>query len=114
MERRNLQLFVLAYPVGHLVLLWALLLVYTAKAKVKRRRRYISWCWVSGCLSILDFNFGYHRVIGTYAEGGWLDIGWMMSSLIIGLAGIWQATNVQPLRIAAANAAPSPSSPPPG
>jgi diguanylate cyclase (GGDEF)-like protein len=88
------QLILLAYPVGDLVLFGALLLIINVRSI---RRTNFSLLLVGASLLatvITDSLFDYQTFLGTYVNGGLLDIGWILSTLLLGLAGINQITSL--------------------
>lgn len=94
----SLQLQVLVYPVGHLLLLWALLvLLYRQATKATLIPVYLLVLG-AGASTVADFNYGRQVVYGAFALGGWQDLGWVVASLSYGLAGLWQATSVTATR----------------
>jgi diguanylate cyclase (GGDEF)-like protein len=89
------QLLLLAYPVGDLVLFGALLLIINNRTSI---RNDYSLLFLAGSLIftiITDSIFDYQSLLGIYISGGLLDIGWIMSSLLLGLAGINQITSIE-------------------
>ena len=84
------QSILLAYPVGDLVLLGALLLLINNRSKAQSE---ISLLLLAASLSstiIADSIFDYQSLLGTYVSGGLLDLGWILGTLLVGLAGISQ------------------------
>jgi diguanylate cyclase (GGDEF)-like protein len=105
-ESIDAQLFVLAYPVGHLVLFWALLLRLHRGGEGQSSRPIHILALGVALTIISDLHFGYSSVIGAPIEGSWLDLGWALQPLLFGFAGLWQAHTVRP---AAPNAVAEPS-----
>ena len=87
------QSILLAYPVGDLVLLAALLmLIYDLPEKQIKAPVY----WLgAGLLAMIvsDSIYSYQTLLGTYASGDVLDLGWILGTVCIGLAGLaqWRA-----------------------
>lgn len=91
----GLQLQVLVYPVGHLLLLWALLvLLYRQVDKATLAPLYFLILGAAAS-TIADFNYGRQALYGTFALGGWPDLGWVIASLSYGLAGLWQVSSIR-------------------
>jgi diguanylate cyclase (GGDEF)-like protein len=90
------QIILLAYPVGDLVLLGALLLLLYAESDAQDLR----WIHVLATGIIItivaDTFYGYASLQGTYVSGGLLDLGWIAGNLVIGLAGASQWSAMQP------------------
>jgi PAS domain S-box-containing protein len=89
------QWILLAYPVGDLVLIGALLLIiYNPLEHQEKMPIFL----LSGSLLvtiIADSIYGYQSLLGTYASGGFLDLSWIVSSLLAGLAGVSQVVSIQ-------------------
>lgn len=84
----------LAYPVGDLVLVGALLaLVY--QSNNSDRGAIILLVLSTVVLVITDTIFGIQSLVGTYAGGDLLDAGWILADLLLGLAGVWQCSLVR-------------------
>lgn len=84
------QAILMAYPVGDLVLLGALLLLVYSESEAHDPLGL--WLLGSGfALTILgDVFYSYQALRGTYASGGLLDLSWIAANLLIGLAGAVQ------------------------
>ncbi len=84
------QIVSLAYPVGDLILLWALLqIIYNPIEKQEGIPVFL----LAGSLvlSIVgDVIYSYQSLSGAYVTGGILDVSWVNSSLLAGLAGVSQ------------------------
>ncbi len=101
-ERITVQILSLAYPVGNLVLLWALLmLLYRPPAGEKRGPLLLLACGIAMQIVIAGL-YGRQSILSTFMNNDWLSFGWLLSNLTFGIAGIWQATRVE----ATSNAAP--------
>ncbi|MCX6034821.1 MAG: EAL domain-containing protein [Chloroflexi bacterium] len=84
------QAILLAYLVGDLVVLWAILLILYNHPDEKHD---IPILFLAAGLLIMvvsDSVYSYQSLFGTYASGGYLEIGWILSTLLIGLAGVHQ------------------------
>jgi len=89
------QLILLAYPVGDLVLFGALLLIINIRS-IGRTNFSLLLVGASLLATIItDSLFDYQTLLGTYVSGGLLDIGWILSTLLLGLAGINQITSLK-------------------
>jgi diguanylate cyclase (GGDEF)-like protein len=105
-----------AYPIGDLVLLGALLLIIygdfgterSPSVAVDRRqirqaaqvvRQPVTLVSLLGAgliaMIVADCVYGYQSLAGTYVSGGLVDLIWIAASLLIGLAGASQWTVVQ-------------------
>ena len=93
-ESALVQILSLAYPVGDLILLWALLMLLYRRPEGHIARPLLLLAMGVGIEIVMDGLFGYQSILGTYTSG-WLDIGWLCSHLLKFIAGIWQATTVQ-------------------
>lgn len=84
------QAILLAYPVGDLVLFGALtLIIFSGSNKQDRNAIYL----LSASLVITivtDSIYTYQALLETYISGGFLDNGWVASTLLVGLAGVSQ------------------------
>lgn len=85
------QFLNIAYPVGDLMLITALLIVI-----YKRSARTMTLPLVLLSVSMLmkiisDLFFSYQSLAGTYVSGGWIDIGWLVGYGFVGLAAYYQS-----------------------
>ena len=88
------QVILLAYPVGDLVLLWALLRIIYKRADPWGANEVPAF-FLAGSLIVTivaDCIYTYQAFIGTYITGGVLDVSWRAAILMMGLAGISQLT----------------------
>jgi diguanylate cyclase (GGDEF)-like protein len=94
------QLILLAYPVGDLVLLWALLrILYTRSDQQYENDVPAFLLAISLAVTIVaDCTYTYQAFVGTYVSGGLLDIAWRAGILLTGLAGISQLSTLQSLK----------------
>lgn len=85
----------IAYPAGDLVVLWALLLILYNHPDEKNDIPIL--LLAAGLLAMIvsDSLYSYQSLLGTYASGGYLDIGWILSSLLIGLGGVHQIASLK-------------------
>ena len=84
-----------AYPVGDLIVLFALLVIM-----YYRSEKFILgsvWILASGSIVMIvtDSIFSYQSLLGTYKSGGILDLGWILAYLLIAFAGFYQAVAAQ-------------------
>ena len=90
----SLQLQALIYPISDLLLIWMLLtMLYRQVVRSLVAPVYLLVLG-AGAMTIAHFNYGHQAVYGTFALGGWPDLGWVIASLCYGLAGLWRAANV--------------------
>jgi len=94
------QVILLAYPVGDLVLLWALLrIVYKRSDQQEEEEAPAFLLAVSIALTIVgDVIYTHQSLLDTYTSGGLLDMTWRVAMLLTGLAGISQVTAIQSLK----------------
>lgn len=95
-EESDLVTFLnLAYPVGDLIMLWALLVLLYNRAG--RGLRAPLWFLVGAAAVQIfsDYAFTYQNLVGTYTSGGLLDLGWILAYLFTALAGLSQAVLIQ-------------------
>jgi diguanylate cyclase (GGDEF)-like protein len=79
-----------AYPIGDLMVLLALLLmIYYGTGKYMPGS---IWILASGSIAMIvtDSIFSYQSLVGTYVSGGSLDLGWIAAYILIAAAGIYQ------------------------
>ncbi len=81
----------MAYPIGDLIMLIAILvIIYYRSEKINLAS---FWILEFGTLVMIvsDSIFSYQSLRNIYESGGILDIGWLLSYMIIAAAGIFQA-----------------------
>lgn len=89
------QLLILIAPVGDLLLIWILaLLLYHEQRQWNRLTYYFFLLGILASL-ISDFHFGYQVVISSYRSDAWLNLGWVVSSLSLAMAGMAQLVAMQ-------------------
>lgn len=99
-QRMMVQALALAYPVGNLVLL-LMLLMLLYRLSAGEARTPLLFLAVGLALQILIAGlYGRQSLLDTFASDDWLSFGWLLTNLIFGFAGIWQATGKQPAQIA--------------
>lgn len=82
------QALSLAYPMGDLILLWALLILLYHHFDGMHRGPVLLLAAGSAVMIVSDCVFSYQSLSGTYESGGLLDIGWLVAYLFSGLAGM--------------------------
>lgn len=89
------QLILLAYPVGDLVIFGALLLIINRP--FEEQAELPAFLLAGGLTTTIvsDCIYSYQSLVGTYVSGTLLDTGWIISTLLIGMAGISELTGVQ-------------------
>src|SRR5215211_6380808 len=94
------QAILIAYPVGDLVLLWALLRIIYKRSDQQENNDVPAFLLAASLVVtiVADCIFTYQEVMGTYISGGVLDILWRAGTLLIGLAGISQMTAIRSIR----------------
>lgn len=94
------QAILLAYPVGDLVLLWALLRIVYKRSDEKAEDEAPAFLLAAGiAVTIIgDCIYTYQSLLGTYESGGLVDITWRATMLLTALAGISQVTVIQALK----------------
>jgi len=92
------QVILLAYPVGDLVLLWALLRIIYNGSNQHYEAPVLMFAGSLTLTIILDCIYSYQALTGTYVSGNILDSGWVASVLLAGLAGVSQITAMQSLK----------------
>jgi PAS domain S-box-containing protein len=80
-----------AYPVADLVLLFSVLELLFKRIYQDERTPLFLLAGGMVVLIITDSIFFRQTLMDTYIAGGLLDIGWPLSSILIGLAGLYQA-----------------------
>ena len=89
------QMILMAYPVGDLVLFAALLLIiYNRSDEQNQTPVYLLFGSLLVTI-IADSIYSYQSLLGTYVSGGLLDLGWIVGTLLIGLAGVAQFVAVR-------------------
>jgi len=88
----------LGYPVGDLVLIWALLrIIYKRPDQQDELPAFL----LAGSIVVTvisDCIYSSQSLLGTYVSGGILDLGWRTTMLLAGLAGVSQITAIQSLK----------------
>lgn len=86
------QMLNMAYPIGDLLLIIALLvLIY--KRSPDTPSTPLLFLAASLLVQIVsDLFFSYQSITDSYISGGWVDIGWVVSYALLGTAAYYQAT----------------------
>lgn len=90
------QLLSLAYPACDLVLFWALLVLLYNRAENPYEGPILLLAISLVGMIVTDSIFGFQSLQGTYISGGFLDLGWILSYSLVGMAGLWQGISVRP------------------
>jgi diguanylate cyclase (GGDEF)-like protein len=85
------QIISLAYPVGDLVLIYATLKLLYLQNEAEDRVPLLFLIFSVVIMVLTDSIYGYQSVSKQYFSGNLLDLGWIVSYFLIGMAGIWQA-----------------------
>ncbi len=96
------NVFTLAFPVGDLVLLGALMLLLYYGSKDVDLGPILLLIGGAVVLIVADCLFGYQSLAGSYQFGGLLDISWAVVYVFFGLAGVLHAFSLSPTRLAQA------------
>ena len=91
------QLLTLAYPVGDLVLLAAILILIFRKAEGQSPAPLILISAGAAIFILSDCLYGYQTLLGSYRTGGPADLGWTIGYLFFTLAGVLQVYAARPI-----------------
>jgi diguanylate cyclase (GGDEF)-like protein len=89
------QLLSLAYPVSDLLMLVAILMLIYRKSEGQLNGPLLLLAFGATANVVTDCVFCYQSLLGTYTSGGFVDIGYILSYLFFGLAGVLQIVNHQ-------------------
>ena len=89
------QVILLAYPVGDLVVFGALLLIINRPSEKQAELPVFLLAGGFTAMIVSDCIYSYQSLVGTYVSGSLLDMGWILSTLLMGMAGVSQLTAVQ-------------------
>ncbi len=92
------QAILMAYPIGDLVLLWALLRIIYKPMEQQHEAPAFLLAISIGVAIVADCAYIYQSLLGTYASGGILDVEWRTVILLMGLAGASHVTAIQSMR----------------
>jgi len=91
-ETLFVQILTIAYPLGDLILLSALLILIYNHPNEKLEYPIIFIAISISIQIVTDIAFSYQSLMGTYVSGGWLDSGWILGYLTLGIAGYLQSS----------------------
>lgn len=95
----NLEILIsVAYPVGDLILFFALLVIIYHRSKIFNLGSILIIMFGVMVMIVSDIVFSYQSSLGTYISGGILDLGWILTNIIIAFAGIYQGVASQTYR----------------
>ena len=91
------QVILIAYPVGDIVLLWALLRIIYKRSRKQKEDDVPAFLLAASLLLtiVADCIYTYQAFMGTYFSGGILDVSWRAGILLTGLAGMSQITTIR-------------------
>jgi HD-GYP domain-containing protein (c-di-GMP phosphodiesterase class II) len=89
------QILSLAYPVGDLILFWALMFLAYRRSQEQDRGPIYLLCAAVTIMIVTDCIYSYETLADTYVSGGLVDLGYLATVLITGLAGILHARSIQ-------------------
>jgi PAS domain S-box-containing protein/putative nucleotidyltransferase with HDIG domain len=89
------QWILFAYPVGDLVLIGALLLIIYNPFEHQEKTPIYFLAGILLVTIVADSIYSYQSLLGTYVSGGFLDLSWIVASLLAGLAGASQVVSIQ-------------------
>lgn len=95
-ERLIVWFLSLAYPLGSLMLLGALLMLLYRQPKGQKPGPLFLLALSLAVGIFGDTVYGYQALVGVYESATWLDLTWLMGTLFYFMAGIWQASSVVP------------------
>jgi GAF domain-containing protein len=78
-------------PAGDLVILFGLVCLLLRQFE-NRARSLLLLAAAAGLLLLTDLMVSFQFLMGHYASGGWMDVGWPVSYGLLALAGAYQAT----------------------
>ncbi|MCL4561506.1 MAG: EAL domain-containing protein [Chloroflexi bacterium] len=84
----------MAYPIGDLLLCWALLRLLYSPAEDENPWVIVSLAGSLVAMIISDSIFSYQSLAGTYVSGGLFEFGWLVSYLLTCVAGLLHAVFV--------------------
>ena len=89
------QAILLAYPVGDLVLFGALLRIIYNQSEEQDETSIYFLAGTLLAMIVTDSIYSYQSLLETYVSGGLVDIGWIVTFLLAGLASVSQITVIQ-------------------
>lgn len=97
------QLLSLAYPVGDVILLWAVIWLLYNQSESQNGTPILFLVFASAAMIVTDCIFSYQSLAGTYESGSLIDIGWLLTYFLTAMAGIHQAYIADPSKNAVAS-----------
>jgi diguanylate cyclase (GGDEF)-like protein len=85
------QALALAYPAGDLVLFVAVQKLLYLSSKDESHAPLFFLIAGAAVMITVDSIYSYQTILGKYSSGRLLDLGWITSYYLIGMAGVWQA-----------------------
>jgi len=79
-----------AYPVGDLILFFAVLIIIYDRSKTINPGPILLLASGLIVMIVTDIIFSYQSSLGTYLSGGVLDLGWIVTNILITFSGIYQ------------------------
>lgn len=86
-----IQFLTLAYPAGDIMLFAALLIILYKNPGGRLQNAYLFLSLSLLIQIITDIVFSFQSLTGSYISGGWVDIGWVLGYLLMGIAGLVHA-----------------------
>ncbi len=84
-----------AYPLGDLILLGAILLLFYNRVRDENQAPIILVALGILVMVIADSAFSIETTLETYSTGGWTDFGYVLQNLLVASAGVWQIMTVR-------------------
>lgn len=81
----------IAYPIGDLIIFFALLVLINNLNQKINRRPFIVLAGGMIIMIATDLIYTIQSTMGTYTSGGILDLGWILSNVLISISGIYMA-----------------------
>jgi diguanylate cyclase (GGDEF)-like protein len=92
----NLEILItIAYPLGDLILIFAVLVLIYYRSKTFNLGPVVILTCGLLMMILTDIIFSYQSLTEMYISGGILDLGWISSTLLIAFAGIYQGVSIQ-------------------
>jgi diguanylate cyclase (GGDEF)-like protein len=88
-----------AYPVGDLILFFAVLIIIYNMSKINNIGTILLLTLGLIAMIVTDIIFSYQSTLGKYVSGGVLDLGWILSNFLIAFAGIHQGIASQTYKV---------------
>jgi diguanylate cyclase (GGDEF)-like protein len=89
------QIIVYIFPILDLMLFWILLSVSSRLKARQYEAAFLFLAFSFGITIIADVFYSYQAVTNIYYSGGWVDFGWLISAIMIGVAGLVQSVLVE-------------------